>query len=73
MASKHILSLDVIETANCSVLNVVDTSIYSDQLPVTCPELLITPPGFNAPVLIEVQEGFTLQLHKCSFWIQTTS
>ncbi len=73
MASKHILSLDVLETANCSVLNVVDTSIYSDQLPVTCPELLITPPGFNAPVLIEVQEGFNLPLNACSLGIQTTS
>jgi hypothetical protein len=72
MASKHILSLDVLESANCSILNVVDTSVYSDQLPVECQELLITPPGFNAPVLTTVQEGFNLPFNACSLGIQTT-
>ena len=73
MASKHILSLDVLETANCSILNIIDTSVYSDLLPVTCPELLITPPGFSAPALIDVQPGFNLPLNACSLGIQTTS
>ena len=72
MASKHILSLDVLESAYCSILNVVDTSVYSDQLPVDCQELLITPPGFNAPVLTTVQEGFNLPFNACSLGIQTT-
>ena len=72
MASKHILSLDVLESANSSILNVVDTSVYSDQLPVDCQELLITPPGFNAPVLTTVQEGFNLPFNACSLGIQTT-
>ena len=62
MAAKHILSLDVIETANCTVLNVVDTSIYTNDIPFDCGELLITPPGFTAPVLTTVQKDFNLKL-----------
>tara|TARA_R100000353_G_C6510102_1_gene196407 strand:- start:1986 stop:2534 length:549 start_codon:yes stop_codon:yes gene_type:complete len=73
MASKHILSLDVIETANCSVLSVIDTSVYTDKIAVECPELLVTVPGFNAPALINVKEGFNLPLNTCSLGIQTTS
>ena len=47
MANKHFLSLYVIETSNCSVLNVIDTSIYTDDIPMDCGELLITPiPGY---------------------------
>ena len=73
MAAKHILSVDVIETANCSVLNVIDTSIYTDNIPFECGELLITPPGFSAPVLTTVQKDFNLKFSACSLGVQTTS
>ena len=66
MANKHFLSLYVIETSNCSVLNVIDTSIYTDDIPMDCGELLITPPGFNAPVLTTVQKDFNLKFTPCS-------
>ena len=72
MAAKHILSLDVIETANCEVLNIVDTSVYADLIEYACGELLVTPPGFNAPALIDVQQGFNLKLTACSLGLQTT-
>ena len=73
MAAKHILSLDVIETSNCSVLNVVDTSVYTDDIPFNCGELLITPPGFTAPVLTKVQKDFNLKFTPCALGVQTTS
>ena len=66
MANKHFLSLDVIETSNCSVLNVVDTSVYTDDIPMDCGELLITPPGFTAPVLTTVQKDFNLKFTPCA-------
>ena len=66
MANNHFLILDVIETSNCSVLNVIDTSIYTDDIPMDCGELLITPPGFNAPVLTTVQKDFNLKFTPCS-------
>jgi hypothetical protein len=73
MAAKHILSLDVIETSNCSILNVIDTSVYTDNIPFNCGELLITPPGFTAPVLTEVQKDFNLKFTPCALGVQTTS
>jgi len=54
MAYKHQLSLEVPDTNNCSVFRVLDTSIYSTNVPVTCPKLEITAPGYNEPVVIDV-------------------
>nr|QPI16340.1 MAG: hypothetical protein NIOZUU157_00230 [Virus NIOZ-UU157] len=73
MASKHILSLGIPESANCSVLSIIDTSVYSSSVPVECEELLITPPGFAHPTLIEVTQGFNLPVTGCAIGLQTTS
>ena len=53
MAVKHILSLDVPDSANCELLPIIDTSQYNSNLGVSCPEISITPPGFNSPKIIE--------------------
>lgn len=71
MSYKHQLSLEVPETNNCSILRVIDTSIYSDQVPITCNRLEITSPGFNQPEVIDVTAGFNLILNACSLGIQT--
>ena len=73
MAAKHILSLEVPDVANCEILKITDTSQYASNLPVDCPELLITPPGFNSPGLIAVQSGFDLNINACALNIQTIS
>jgi hypothetical protein len=54
MAIKHILQLDIPETACENIIRVVDTSIYADQtlLPIECQQLDITIPGKNQPVYI---------------------
>lgn len=56
---RHILQLDVPETACENVLRIVDTSIYADEtlLPITCQQLDITLPGMHEPVYIT--EGLT--------------
>lgn len=72
MASKHQLSLDIPETNNCQVFRVFDTSLYTDDLEVTCGTLQITSPGFNEPVNIEVTKGFNLILNGCTLGIQTS-
>ena len=64
MAGKHVLSLEV-ATASCEILSVRDTSQYSSSLPIDCPELLITVPGFNSPALIEVTPNFTINRLQC--------
>lgn len=50
--NKHILSLDIPDTASPYTLRICDSSAYSNLLPVDCPLLAITPPGFSAPVYI---------------------
>lgn len=54
MTYKHQLSLEVPDTNNCSVFRIVDTSLYSAEIPVTCAKLEITSPGYNEPVVIDV-------------------
>ena len=71
MAAKHILSLEIPSVTNCDIFSVKDTSQYAENLPIECPELLITPPGFNAPYMIEVQPGFNLNLTPCALGLQT--
>lgn len=72
MPSKHQLSLEVPETNNCSVFRVLDTSLYTSELDVTCGTLQITSPGFNEPVSIEVLPSFNLILNACTLGIQTS-
>ena len=65
MALKHILQLDIPETACETVLKISDVSLYADQtlLPVDCQRLDITLPGMVQPIYIEeadgLQPGFT--------------
>jgi hypothetical protein len=72
MSSKHQLSLDIQQTNNCSLFRIVDTSIYSTNLAVDCPTLLITPPGFNQPVSVNVENsGFDILITACNLGLQT--
>ena len=72
MAAKHILSLDLPQVSNIDILSVKDTSRYAEQLDVKCPELLILPPGFTTPYIIEVGPGFNLNLDACAIGMQNT-
>lgn len=73
MAEKHILSLEVPTVANPEILSIIDTSSYSDKIPVDCSELLITTPGFNKPALIKVEPGFSSHFNACDLEIQNTN
>jgi hypothetical protein len=71
MADKHILSLEVPTVSNREIFSVRDTSQYSSNLDIDCSELLITSPGYNVPVLIEVDPDFNLHLNACQLAVQT--
>jgi len=73
MAFKHQLSLEIPDTNNCLVLRLFDTSIYAENLSVTCETLAITPPGFNEPVFISVDSEFNLTLNSCDLKLQTVN
>lgn len=67
----HQLSVEVPHTNNPRVFRVFDTSIYDETIPVKCPLLQITSPGFNAPRDIEILPNFNLVLNACTLGIQT--
>lgn len=71
MASKHQLSLDIVQTSNCSVIRLFDTSIYTDDLDVDCATIQVVPPGFNETVSISVSQNFDFLLTACLLGIQT--
>lgn len=66
MALKHVLQLDIPETACENILKIVDSSIYAKKnlLPIGCERLDITLPGYSQPVYISenLEEGFSLNL-----------
>jgi|31_taG_2_1085359.scaffolds.fasta_scaffold01913_2 hypothetical protein len=66
MALKHVLQLDIPETACENVLRVVDASVYAPKhlLPIGCERLDITLPGYTQPVYISenLEENFSLNL-----------
>lgn len=73
--ANHVLSLEVPDTLNSGVLRVVDTSVYNSQIAITCPELVITPPGFTNSILFaqpEIQPGFIVNLTACDLGLQTS-
>jgi len=72
MIAKHLLSLEIINGSTPEVLTILDTSTYADGMTVSCPELLITAPGFTRPSLINVTEGFKLPLNACALELQST-
>lgn len=73
MANKHILSLDIPDTLNKQILRVVDTSVYSDTLPVECPRLQVLTPGATEDVTLEVTAGADIILTACSLGLQTSN
>jgi len=71
MAS-HKLSLEVPDVLNTCVLKIFDTSVYAENVPVVCPVLDVTVPGFNYASEISVTPNFSLSLTACDLALQTT-
>lgn len=77
--ANHVLSLEVPTVMNTCVLKIMDTSVYSDLLPVTCPTLNVTVPGFTYSNQIEgaqMTEFVTsgqITLTACDLQLQTTN
>lgn len=68
----HQLSLDFPCTNNPRAFRIVDMSRYASALPVKCPLLQITPPGFRNPTNIDtILPEFNLVLNACTLGIQT--
>jgi hypothetical protein len=70
--ANHILSLEVPTVMNSCILKIFDTSVYSDLIPVTCPTLNITVPGFGYSVQLDTTQDFVDTITACDLQLQTT-
>jgi hypothetical protein len=69
--ANHVLSLEVPTVLNTCILTVMDTSVYTDLIPVVCETLAITVPGFNHSVELPVNSGFIQNITACDLGLQT--
>lgn len=69
--ANHVLSLEVPTVMNSCILRIVDTSVYSNLVPLTCATLNVTVPGFAYSNQIDVTAGFTETLTACDLNLQT--
>jgi hypothetical protein len=74
--AQHQLSLEVPDTLNVTVLPIMDTSTYSSLVPLSCPLLEITAPGFVYPAQItdpQISTGFYQAFNGCDLGLQNTN
>lgn len=75
--ANHVLSLEVPFVMNSCILKIFDTSVYVNPIPITCPTLNITVPGFSYSNQIEgtVMTDFVnsghITLTACDLQLQT--
>ena len=81
--AQHVLSLEAPDTMNKCILRIVDTSVYNQDIPVKCPKLWVTLPGFKYSVEfnqidvpgpgnhIVLYPGFRLNLTACDLEVQS--
>jgi len=66
----HRIGLETPETSNEDLLKVFDMSKYSLLLPISCPTLVITVPGFETATVFEVTPNFSNTYSACDLGIQ---
>lgn len=66
----HVLSLEAPETLNACILRIEDTSVYAN-IPIVCPVLAVTLPGFTYSVEMPVTQGFSMNITACDLGVQT--
>lgn len=69
----HKLSLEIPTVLNDCILKLFDTSVYADMLPITCPILQITVPGFTTAENIVFVPGSSPVLTACLLGLQSTN
>jgi hypothetical protein len=70
--ANHVLSLEVPDVMNTCIIKVFDTSVYATGMPVVCPILSITVPGFTSSSELSVVQDFNETITACDLGLQTT-
>lgn len=74
---KHVLSLHIPDTMNDWSLTIHDTSIYAENMAISCPTLQVLMPGFTTATTITedsvppLEAGFIRHLTACTLEVQT--
>lgn len=72
--AQHQLALEIPDTLNTCLLRIVDMSTYNDLVPVECPTLQITAPGFTtAAEITSMGTDFAVNLTACDLGLQLTN
>ena len=66
----HKLGLEIVPTNNIDLLKIIDTSKYSNLVPVSCGNLVITAPGFDHASTHEVDKNFNITFSACDLELQ---
>jgi len=69
--ANHILSLEVPTVLNTCIMSVLDTSVYTQLIPVACPTLNVTVPGFKFSTQLTIVPGANTILTACDLQLQT--
>jgi len=67
----HILSLEIPTVLNTCIMSVLDTSVYTQSITVSCPALNVTVPGFNYSTQLTIVPGDNTILTACDLQLQT--
>jgi hypothetical protein len=70
--ANHVLSLEVPDVMNACIIKLFDTSVYATGMPVVCPTLAITVPGFVYSSEVAVVQNFNETITACDLGLQTT-
>ena len=70
--ANHVLSLEVPDVMNPCIIKLFDTSVYATSVPIVCPILTITVPGFVYSAEIATSENFNQTLTACDLGLQST-
>lgn len=72
--AQHQLALEIPDTLNTCLLRIVDMSTYNQNVPVECPKLQITAPGFTtAAEITDMGTEFAVNLTACDLGLQLTN
>ena len=72
--AQHQLALEIPDTLNTCLLRIVDMSTYNENVPVECPTLQITAPGFTTAAEIkDMGTEFAVNLTACDLGLQLTN
>lgn len=71
MVSK--LYLDISNSSNPKTLRIFDESLYNENIKISCARLEVTPPGFDYPVVFDVEPYFNLVLNAATLGLARVS